>query len=223
MLNKLLTKLERKCGRFAIPHLMSIVLVGMVVIYCFDILIQFNPDAVRSVSSLFNFDLAQIKQGQVWRVFTFVFLPPSVELLFAVFEFYFIYLFGVGLEQRWGSFKFNVFFFIGMISTIIVGLITGYVTNSYMLTSMMLAFAILYPDYEILLFFIIPFKIKWLGWLTGAGLIYMFITRGWVFKILILVSLANLLLFFGGDCFGSLYYRCRKYYHKFKRSRIKKR
>lgn len=222
MLNKLLSKLERKYGRYAIPNLMSIILVGMVVIYCFDILILFKPDATGTVSSLFNFDLMKIREGQVWRVFTFIFLPPDVEILFAVFEFYFIYLFGVGLEQRWGSFKFNVYFFIGMIATAIVGLIFGEATNTYMLTSMFLAFAILYPNYEILLFFIIPFKIKWLAWLTGAGLLFWFIIGGWIARLYIAVSLANLLLFFGGDCFGSIYYKLRKQYHKFRRSRIKK-
>ncbi|MBR5370836.1 MAG: hypothetical protein IK130_01340 [Oscillospiraceae bacterium] len=222
MLDKLLSKLERKWGRYAIRNLMSIILVGMVVIYCFDIIIRFNPNAVASVSSLFDFNLAKIKAGQIWRVFTFVFLPPNVEILFAVFEFYMIWLFGVGLERKWGSFKFNVFFFTGMLSTAIVGWIVGQATNTFMLTSMFLAFAILFPDFEMLLFFIIPIKIKWLGWLTGAGLIFWFIIGSWVSRFLILASFANLLLFFGGDCFGSIYYRIRKQYYKFRRSRIKR-
>ena len=48
MLDQVLNKLERKFGRFAIPNLMSIILVGMVVIYCADILITFNSqDLIR--------------------------------------------------------------------------------------------------------------------------------------------------------------------------------
>lgn len=217
MLNQLLTKLERKFGRFAIPHLMSIILVGMVVIFCFDILTQFNPNMTNTVSSLFAFDLEQIKQGQIWRVISFVFLPPATGILFAVFEFYFVWLIGTALENQWGSFKFNIYYLIGIIGTVIVGFCTGYATNIYLNLSMFLAFAILFPEFEVYLFFFIPIKIKWIGLADGILLLVMFIAGGLETKLLLLVSVLNLVLFFGKDFFSSIYYRIRKWYYQQKR------
>ena len=217
MLDRYLSRLERKFGRFAIPRLMSIILVGMVVIYCFDIIITFNPDAVASVSSLFTFDLEQIRAGQIWRVITFIFIPPDTGILFAAFVFYFIWLYGVGLENRWGSFKFNVYYLIGMLGAIIVGFITGYATNVYLDLTLFLAFAILYPNYEILLFFFIPIKVKWIGLIDGIGLVILFILGNFATRMLLLVSVANLLLFFGEGFVTSVYYRIRRGYYRLKR------
>ena len=217
MLNQLLTKLERKFGRFAIPHLMSIILVGMVVIFCFDILTQFNPNMTNTVSSLFAFDLEQIKQGQIWRVISFVFLPPATSILFAVFEFYFVWLIGTALENQWGSFKFNIYYLIGIIGTVIVGFCTGYATNIYLNLSMFLAFAILFPEFEVYLFFFIPIKIKWIGLADGILLLVMFIAGGLETKLLLHVSVLNLVLFFGKDFFSGIYYRIRKWYYQQKR------
>ena len=212
MLDQFLNKLERKFGRFAIPNLMSIILVGMVVIYCADILIVFNPDARDYVSSLFDFRLDRIMAGEVWRIISFIFLPPSVGILFAVFEFYFIWLLGRGLESRWGSFKFDIYFLVGMLCTIGVGCWIGYAVNYYLILTLFLAFAYLFPNFEILLFFFIPIKIKWLGLVEALGLLLVFITGNWATKLFLLASVFNFLLFFGKDIVLRLYYRIRRFY-----------
>lgn len=199
MLNRWLSKLERKYWKFAVPRLMSVVLVGMVVIYCFDIIIRFNPDAVSNVSSLFYFDRSKVLHGEVWRVLTFIFLPPDVPVLFAAFAFYFIWLIGIGLEERWGSFRFNVYYFLGIIGNLIVGFCIGYTGNYVLNLSLFLAFAILYPDFEVLLFFFIPVKIKWLALLDALSLVFMLLVGTMEMRLLVLVSVANLLLFFGSD------------------------
>lgn len=222
MLNRLLEAWERKWGRYAVRHLMLIVLTGMVAVYIFDLLLTLKPDAGWSFTSLFCYDFARIRAGEIWRLITFIFIPPPVEPLFAVFEFYLLWLFGRGLEQRWGSFRFNAFFFIGMVLTAAAGCFIGTANNDFILISIFLAFAILYPEFEMLLFFIIPVKIKWLGWLTAAGLVFWFIIGSWTSRIQILVSLANLFLFFSGACFSRLSPHLRKQYHIFRRSRIKK-
>ena len=222
MLNKWLNKAERKFGRFAIPHLMSVILVGMIVIYCFDFLMQSNPNISEemrmtgAVSSLFNFDLAQIKAGQIWRVISFVFLPPSTGILFAVFAFYFIWLIGMALEAQWGSFKFNVYYLLGVIGTMIVGLATGSATNTYLNLTLLLAFAILFPDFEVLLFFFIPVKIKWIALLDAAGLLIVFLLGDFHTRLLLLCSVINLVIFFGKDAYDRVYYAIRRKYHQHK-------
>lgn len=221
MLNRLLNKLERKFGKFAIPHLMSLILVGMVVIFCADFLMMYNPNIEQNeggaVSSLFTFDLAQIKAGQVWRLISFVFLPPSTSLIFAVFTFYFVWLIGIGLETQWGSFKFNVYYLTGVIGTIIAGCITGYATNAFLNLSMFLAFAMLNPNFELLLFFFIPVRIKWLALLDAFSLLLALIFGSWYVKILLLVSLLNLVLFFGKEVFTTPYYAVRRLWYQWKR------
>lgn len=218
MVNRWLDRLERKFGRFAIQRLMSIILVGMVVIYCFDIIISFNPDATGTVSSLFSFNRARILEGQVWRIITFVFLPPETSILFAAFAFYFYWLLGAGLEARWGSFRFNVFYLIGVLGCIAVGFWLGASTNLFLNLSLFLAFAILYPNFEILLFFFIPVKIKWIGLVDAIGLVILFLIGGFGTKMLILASVLNVIIFFGEGFFSGIYYRIRKKYYQLKRS-----
>lgn len=221
MLDRLLNKLERRFGRFAIPHLMSIILVGMIVIFCADYLMMFNPNIDQTetgaVSGMFDFDLAQIKAGQVWRLISFVFLPPSTSLLFAVFTFYFVWLIGISLETQWGSFKFNAYYLIGTIGTIIVGCITGHANNVFLNLSMFLAFAILNPNFEVLLFFFIPVEIKWLAMLDGVTLLLLLIFGSFHTRLLLLVSLLNLVLFFGKEAFTTPYYALRRKWYFWKR------
>ena len=81
-----LDKLERKMGRFAIPGLMRVVVIGMALVFCCELLF---PQALLSYYLSFIPEL--IAQGQVWRVFTFIFLPPESSLLFIAFALYFYY------------------------------------------------------------------------------------------------------------------------------------
>ena len=214
MLNQLLDKLERKFGRFAINNLMLYIILGMGVFYIADVVLNTNPDNRVQLLEMISFDREKILQGEVWRVLTFVLMPPLTSIIFAAFAFYFYWMMGTSLESQWGSFKFNVYFFTGVIGCIIAGFIFGYTTNTYLYLSMFLAFAILFPNYEILLFFFIPVKVKWLGIFDAVLLIISFILGGLSTKVFILFSLANLLLFFGKDLFSKIYYTVRRYRYK---------
>lgn len=200
-MRKLLNKLERKFGKFAIPNLMTIIVFGMALVY----LINFftNPEYTFNLSSLIYFDKELILQGQVWRILTFVFDPPDSSPIFIIFALYFYWLIGSALEQQWGSFRFNVYYLTGIIGTIIAGLITGYATNSYLNMSLFLAFAMLYPNFEVLLFFIIPVKMKFLAWLDVILMIVSMVFSGWSERIAVLISFLNFLLFFWVDLTGS--------------------
>lgn len=192
-----LNKLERKFGKFAIPNLMNIIVFGMAIVFAVDTFI--NPEYQFNLSSLLYFDRDLIFQGQIWRLITFVFLPPDSSLLFIIFALYFYWMIGSGLEAQWGSFRFNVFYFTGVIATIISGLITGYAFNTYLNLTLFLAFAILYPNLQVLLFFFIPIKIKWLAWIDAILLAVTCVFNTWPGRIALLVSVANLLLFFWHD------------------------
>lgn len=189
-----LKKLERKLHFLAIPNLMLIVVGAMGVVFVMDLLI--SASAGQSIYSMLTFNKALIAKGQIWRIFTFLFLPPSSNIFFALISLYFYWLIGSALENEWGSFGFTVFYLLGAVGAIISGLITGYATNDYLNMSLFLAFALLNPDYTVLVFFILPVKMKWLALIDGIGILLSLITTSWSGRLAIVMALINLLIFF---------------------------
>ncbi len=192
--NTLLDKLNRKLGRYAIRNLMTIIVIGTALVWLFDTAVYTATQF--SVAAYLYFDKALILQGQIWRVFTFVFVPQQWSLFSFVISTYLYWLIGNTLESEWGSFKFNVFYFCGVLCSIGSGFITGYATAEYLHLSLFLAFAILYPDFQVLLFFFIPIKMKWLALIDVIGLVAIFIFSGWTMRIALLVAMLNIVLFF---------------------------
>ncbi len=207
-----LDRLERKIGRFSIPNLMNLILVGMAVVFVSDLFLFVQYDI--TLSQYLYFDRNAIFHGEVWRILSFLFIPVDSSPLWILFSIYFYWLIGNGLERQWGSFRFNVFYFCGIIGTILSGLITGYVGNTYLNLSLFLAFALLYPDFQVMLFFILPVKMKWLAWLDVAFLLIEFIVTDWSGRLSILFAFANILLFFGKDFWQFFQSRYRRYQYR---------
>ena len=167
-----LNKMERKFGKYAIHNLMFYI----IVLYgCGFLIMNFAPAMYWSYLSL---DVRTILHGQIWRLVTFLMYPPSSDFLFIVFSLYLYYMIGRQLEYQWGAFRFNVYFFVGVIGHILAAFIAYFalgltgitfpMTTYYLNLSLFMAFAAQYPDMEFLLFFIIPVKAKWLGMLDGV-------------------------------------------------------
>ncbi len=191
-------QLERKFGKYAIKDLMTYVVIAMGVVFIMDYL----PIPGLSVKSWLYFNRDLIFQGQIWRLITFAFLPPDSSLYFILFSLYFYWLIGSALQNQWGTFKFNVFYLTGMVGTILSGLITGGATNYYLNMSLFFAFAILFPNFEIMLFFILPIKIKYLAYLDGALFLYSLIVSPISQKLALIVALLNIALFFWRDFYS---------------------
>lgn len=168
-----LDKLEKKYGRYAIHNLMYYI----IVLYGVGFVIEWiNPSFYYQYLSL---NAGAILHGQIWRAVTFIIQPPSNSLIFLLIALYFYYVLGSALESTWGAFRFNVYFFSGVlfhvIAAIIVYLLTGLslpLGTSYLNLSLFFAFAALYPDMQFLLFYIIPIKAKWLALFDGAFFAY---------------------------------------------------
>ncbi|MEG0803517.1 MAG: rhomboid family intramembrane serine protease [Pygmaiobacter sp.] len=187
-----LDKLERKWGRHAIPNLMTTVIAGMALVFACNLLF---PRA--HLLSYLYFAPSLILRGQIWRLFTFIFIPPDSSLLFIAFALYLYYFIGSSLEREWGSFRFNVYYLLGMLGSILAGFITGAATNSFLNLSLFFAFAAVYPDMQLLLFFIIPIKIKYLALFDGVLYLFSFLSGGLTVKAAIVASLINFFIFFG--------------------------
>lgn len=200
MLDTTLRRLEKKYGKYAVKGLMLYIVGTMLLLYMAQI-VTVLMNIKGSILSFLNFDRSLILHGQVWRLITFIFIPPDVSPIFVAFELYFCWLFGTTLENRWGSFRFNVYYLIGTVGAIIGGLITGTASNSFLNMSLLIAFAMVCPDYRILLFFFIPIKMKWIALADAAFLILMLIFGSFGTRIMIVLSFANLLLFFGRDMY----------------------
>ena len=193
---------QLRYGRYAPQNLMMYMVGAMALVYIADYILA--PVAGLSLSRLFVFTREEVLAGQIWRIFTFTFLPPNDSLLFIVFSLYFYYLIGSSLEREWGSFWFDIYYLCGVIGAIIAGFITGSATNYYLNMSLFFAFAALYPNFQVLLFFFIPIKIKWLAYLDAALFLVNFITGSWSVRAAILASLINFILFFGPSFFRGI-------------------
>ncbi|MDE5885641.1 MAG: rhomboid family intramembrane serine protease [Oscillospiraceae bacterium] len=207
---KFLNQMERKYGKFAIPNLMTIIVFGMGLVFLLDSFTGFNPDYEYGLTSLLYFDRDAVLHGQIWRILTFLFLPPDSSPFFIVFALYLYWIIGSALEQQWGSFRFNIYYLCGVLGTIISGLITGYATNTFLNLSLYLAFAILFPDFEILLLFFIPVKMKYLAMLEGILIAGSLIFSDWTDRFCILFSLMNVILFFWKDLYDRIRYWNRR-------------
>jgi hypothetical protein len=199
-----LNNLERKFGRYAISNLMTYIVGISAGVYIIQNILRIP------LTYYLAFIPELIMEGQVWRIITFIFIPPSASMIFIIFVFYFYYMIGNTLENEWGTFKFNLYYLFGMLGTIIAALITGYGTSVYLNLSLFLGFAYLFPNIEILLFFIIPVKIKWLAYLNWAFFILNLITGTMGERVAIIASLINFFIFFGKDFIDYIKFQ-RKY------------
>ena len=166
---KWLDKLERKYGKYAIPNLMYYVIILYIIGFVIDIV---SPQLYTDYLAL---DANAILHGQIWRIFTFIIQPPNSSYFFILFALYLYYMIGKTLEYMWGAFRFNLYFFSGMllhvIACLLIYLIFGMnfqMGSFYLNMSLFFVYVALFPDAEFLLFFIIPIKAKWLGIIEGA-------------------------------------------------------
>lgn len=190
-MDRLLSKLERKLGRFAIERLTSFIVGGMVIVFGLSLL---KPEFVDHL--LLDPRLAP---SQPWRFVTYLFIPMGSNPIFVVFAIYMTWLIGTSLESEWGAFKFNVYYLLGALGTTAAAWITKQpVGNVWLNTSLFFAFATIFPDYPLTLFFIIPIRVKWLALLSAIPLGIAFFLGGIGTKVAIGVALVNYFLFFAG-------------------------
>jgi membrane associated rhomboid family serine protease len=162
-----LDKLEARFGRFAIPGLVQFIAGLQLLTFIIFTLLQ--PEGKAAYMDFLTLDGTRVLHGQVWRLFTYIFIPGTLSLLWVIIGTLFLMWLGRGLEAAWGPFRLTLYFIGGMLAVAVGSMIFGYTaTGLFLFQSLLLAFAMIYPNEEILLFFIIPVKIKWIAWLNVA-------------------------------------------------------
>ena len=189
---------ERFCYRHqskGIPNLMLYIAIGTAIMYLFTVI-----DPSGRLYDFMRFDRMAILHGQVWRLLTYIILPSDRNVLFLAISLYFYFYIGKMMESRWGTFRFNLFYFSGVLIMDIAALLLGVnAHSSAMNLSLLLAFATMFPEARVLLFYIIPIKMKYLAWFYFAVLIYGFFVYPLFYSLYTLAALLNYFLFFGSD------------------------
>jgi hypothetical protein len=217
-----MSKWERKFGKYAIPNLTVILLLCYVVGYVIEL---FNSNFV----SYLTLNPYLILRGQIWRLFTWVIIPPSSLNIFTLIMLFFYYSIGTVLERTWGTWKYNVYIFSGMFFTIIASFMSlglyyiisaiegagmytymgipipaalvfssgAYAFSTYYINiAIYLAYAMTYPDAVVLLMFIIPVKMKWMGIIDIVLLVITFISGNMFTKFAVAAALINVGIFY---------------------------
>ena len=212
-----MSKFEKKFGRYAIPNLTLILILSYVAGYVIELL---GSAAGVNLLGYLTLDPYRILHGQIWRLVTWVIVPPESLGIFTVIMLYFYYSLGTTLERTWGTYRYNVYIFSGILFTVVgsflcmgvVYLMYGnlpteiassyfysgsYAFSTYYINlSIFLAFAATYPDMQVLLMFVIPVKMKWMGILDAVLMLYYVIKGGVFTKFAIIASLLNFVLYF---------------------------
>ena len=214
-MNNFGSNLERKFGRYAIKN------ISLVLIMCYAagyLIYQVNPRFLLYLT----LNPYEILRGQVWRIFTWVIVPPDMSnLFFVLLMLYFYYSIGTSLERVWGTWRYNIYLLSGMLFTVIgsflllgycylfqgdliayigavdyFGSISMYFSTYYINMSIFLAFAATFPEAQVLLMFIIPVKVKWLGVIYGIMLLAEFWQGDVYSRFALAASLLNFVVFF---------------------------
>ncbi|MBR1622879.1 MAG: hypothetical protein IJ675_03090, partial [Pseudobutyrivibrio sp.] len=157
-----------------------------------------------------------IHRFQLWRLVSWVLIPPSNLSLWTLIMFFLYYQLGSTLEQTWGRFKFNIYIFGGMLFTVIGAFLVYFIfiviygvlpngignaiSTNFINLSIFLAFSTCFPDMQVLLYFIIPIKMKWMSIfylvIIGYQVLQCFMSGEWYAAVPIIASLLNFLIFF---------------------------
>lgn len=195
-----ITKLERKYGRFCIPNLINILIGGQILVYAIELFVN------QYISFYLSLSRSALFAGQIWRLFTFVLVPFSGGgPLSVVLGIYFTWFVGSALEQEWGDFRYTVYLLSGILGTVLACLLTGVTGSTYCLSlSLLLAFAMLYPEVQLLLFFVIPIRVKYFGFFAAALWVFSFLSAPLAGKLSYLLSMLNVWVFFGPMAYRSV-------------------
>ena len=195
-----ISRLERKYGRFCIPNLISIIVGGQILVYAIELFVN------QFISVYLGLSQSLLLMGQVWRLITFVFIPFSGGgPLSVILGIYFTWFIGTALEREWGDFRYTVYLLSGVLGTVLGCLLTGVTASTYCLSiSLLLAFDMLYPEVQLLLFFVIPIRVKYFGVFAAVLWVFSFLGASLPGKLDYLLSMLNVWLFFAPMAYRSL-------------------
>lgn len=208
-----LTRLERRFGRFAFGN----VTFGLVILQ----VLGFGVCSLRpELAYELPLDGARVMAGEWWRLVSWLAAPMSMSPIWFLFGTYFLYFMGHALEEAWGSFRYELYWIVGLLTTMAVAV--GFRTQAdidMLVRSLFLAFATMWPRHQLYVLFIIPVQVRWLAIIAGATILFSIGSAPGFAKFIPLAAVTNYLLFFS----ETLYDRLRGRFREEGRSRARAR
>lgn len=188
---RFIDQLERKYFRFGVENLG----IYLVILQAFGFLaVSMQPMVVYKFILIPDLLL----KGEIWRAFTFIALPLSLQF-WIIFALFFLYMVMQTLEQAWGAFKTTLYVLTGLVFTVVYSVATGMPVVSFMHMQLSLLFAVaaMYPDMEIYFFGIIPIRMWMLGLFYVGITALEFVSSSPLMRGYYLVVFSNYFIFFG--------------------------
>jgi membrane associated rhomboid family serine protease len=188
--------LEKKFNWLSVPHLAIYLIAGQIMVFIASATGLVDPNDLFLIPQ-------RVFAGEYWRLVTFLFIPPIVYYPLLFFAWYLFYIMGSALEEHWGSGRFTLFIALAWLMTVVASFLYPWApaSNAFIAGSVFLAFAHLFPDFVLYIFFILPVRIRWLALITWVSYGWSLISGGWQTRLSILAAVGNYLLFFGSDIF----------------------
>ena len=204
--------IDRFCAKhpnFGIPNLMKIIVFGQIAVYLVNMLtyVMFAQNFVGYL----QFVPALILNGQVWRLVTWVVVHNASSPFMLLLTCYFYYWIAAMLEREWGTARFTLFYLGGMVLSVVLGMALGLgqmnLTHTiaslnlsyYLNLSIFLVLAVLYGEMQVLLFFVVPVKMKWMALidvvLVIVDMVDLFKLGYWMLALVPLASFINFFIF----------------------------
>jgi len=190
-----LDTLEKHLGRYAVPGIIRYVVGLNALVF---IIVTLLPD----YAGVLTLNRGAILQGEVWRLVSWIFIPNTTSPFWVLFYLIFTWWIGDMLEEQWGTFRLNAYYFLGMLLCIASALVFGASGGNFFLNlSLFLAVATLAPNFEIMLFLVLPVKMKWVALFSLALPAIYLVTGSLSVKMMVIMCLGNYLLFFAPSFF----------------------
>lgn len=174
--------IDRFCARhprFGIPNLMKILVIIQIVVYVVDLVFCLMA-RVQVGSGVFIQYLEFVpfliyKKLELWRLITWLVVPNAGNPFMLLLSCYFYYWIASTLERQWGTARFSMFYLCGAVLSLIVGMLAGWIQvtqthyysaielSYYLNLSIFLILATIFGEAQVLLFFVVPVKMKWMA------------------------------------------------------------
>lgn len=188
-------KLERRFGRYGIPYLVNGLIIGQLAVGLFILIINWRFGLAISL------DRDAVLHGQIWRLVTFLFQPIWLGSVLGILNLFFYFWIGNSLTRGWGDFRITLYILLGVVGTWIGAFLTGGGSPYAVYLSMMFAYCWMWPNQGVMLWGIIPFKMKYLGWFELAIWLWEFIAGSFATRISLVLGMAGFIAFFGREVF----------------------
>jgi len=202
---KFLERVDRIVRPIAVPNLTVIIIAG-------HVLLLVMSGGKPELLSRFMLTWEGLVAGELWRLVSFLFIPPSTNPIFLFFILYIFYLMGSSLERQWGVVRYNTFLWLGAILTVAAAGVTPDqpITGAFLEGTVFLAFATYNPNFTLRLFFVLPIEIKWLAWLQAIGYSFALLFGSMPVRLMVLASIGNYLIFFAPTMYQRVHHLHRR-------------